>query len=496
MSEHEAPGTETPEHAMDERVRAALRDLPRVDDLLADPVVAQAGAAAPRALVRESVRTCLDEERARILAGQDPHNRDQIISVLTGELSHDLRPRLRCAVNATGVVVHTNLGRAPLSAHVAAHVADVASHYSTLEFDVATGSRGSRHELVEGLLCELTGAEAACVVNNNAAAVMLVLAELGRGREVIVSRGELIEIGGSFRIPDIMELSGATMVEVGTTNKTHPRDFERAINEQTALVLKVHPSNYRVMGFHEEVDPAELCRIAHEHGVLVYEDQGSGMLLDLAQGGIASDEPTVSRSLAQGVDVVSCSGDKILGAGQAGIVFGSAEVVDRIKHNPLMRAMRPGKLTLAALEATLRDYLDPAGAWQTVPTLKMLSADPDSLRKRAEGILARARAKLEGAKGEGTGWTLEAAPAVAYAGGGALPLTQINSWAVRLRVGGAPLDQVRLWLIQQPVRPIVAYVSDDWLVCDVRTLVDERDERDLADGLAAAVRTFGLPTKG
>lgn len=491
--------------------RAALRALPRVDDLLANDQVRAAMAGAPRALATDALRATLDAERARILAGETPRQADELVEACAAAVARAALPHLRCAVNATGVVIHTNLGRAPVSPHVAAHIADVASHYDTLEFDVDTCKRGSRHDHVRELICTLTGAEDAAVVNNNAAAVMLVLSELARGHEVIVSRGELIEIGGSFRIPDIMALSGARMVEVGTTNKTHLADFERAITPDTALVLKVHPSNYRVVGFHEEVDAVELARLAHDHGIRVYEDQGSGVLVNLSEAGIANDEHTPGWSLAQGVDIVTCSGDKLLGASQAGIILGSSELVGRIRKHPLMRALRPDKLTLAGLEATLRDYLDEGVAWGSVPVLRMLRATPADLHARAYVLLGRLAQEL-GVQVEGTlvgpgasskygespkveGTYLQVGPVrvrmaadTSYVGGGALPTTELPSWTLRLAAPGCDLEALRAHLIQTPERPVVTRVSHDELVCDVRTLVDARDEADLVAALAAEVR--------
>ncbi len=507
MTEHDVAETadRTGGAAPGPRARAALRALPRVDGLLGCEAMTPVLGAAPRAMVVASLRSALDEERSRILAGEEPLGRDELVPHCADRAARDARPHLRCAVNATGVVVHTNLGRAPLSERAAAHVADVASHYDTLEFDTGSCARGSRHELVRELLCTLTGAQDAAVVNNNAAAVLIVLSELAAGREVVVSRGELIEIGGSFRIPDIMALSGARMVEVGTTNKTHLADFERAITPDTALVLKVHPSNYRVVGFHEEVDAAELAALAHERGAMVYEDQGSGVLVDLSAAGIPSAEHTPAWSLGQGVDVVSFSGDKLLGASQAGIILGSAELVGRIKKNPLMRALRPDKLTLAGLEATLRDYLDADGAWGRVPVLTMLSTPADLLRERACALfdqLLRAAESL-GACVDCTAAecaaggaqllarvgrvTLRVAADVSYVGGGALPTTELPSWTLRLGWPGADLDEARRRLIQRPERPVVTRISHDELVCDVRTLVDRRDEDDLVAALASLV---------
>ena len=438
--------SDTPDTSLPD-VQAALRALPRVDDLLASAPVAEASLLVPHAAAVEGVRACLDDERARIRAGEQPRSRAALQDDAAGRVADAALPHLRCVVNATGVVVHTNLGRAPLSGAVAAHVADVSAHYSTLEFDVAKGARGSRHDHVADLLCRLTGAEDAAVVNNNAAAVMLVLWELARGHEAIVSRGELIEIGGSFRIPDIMELSGATMVEVGTTNKTHLADFERAMTPETSMA-------------------------------------GSG-----------PGEHTPGWSLAQGVDVVSCSGDKLLGAGQAGIILGRRDLIKRIKKNPLMRALRPDKMTLAALEGTLRSYLDAGEAWGAVPVLAMLSTDPAALHDRALALFGRVCARAGVAVppvGEGGearvrvgASELAVVPVASTPGGGSLPTVELPSWGLALTVDGVNPDELRARLVARRPRPVVARVADGALICDVRTLVDTRDENDLTCALSA-----------
>lgn len=482
-----------------EAAAAALRALPRVDDLLAEEAVVASLADAPRSVAVAAVRACLDEERARIRAGVPPTPRGALVATCADRVALASLPHLRCVVNATGVVIHTNLGRAPLSQKVASHVADVACHYSTLEFDVDAGARGSRHDHVCELLRALTGTEDAAVVNNNAAAVMLVLGEFARGKEVVVSRGELIEIGGSFRIPDIMALSGARMVEVGTTNKTHLADFERALSSETALVLKVHPSNYRVVGFHEEVDVRDLATLAHEHGVMVYEDQGSGSLVDLQLAGIGAGEHTATWSLAQGIDLVSFSGDKLLGAGQAGIILGNADLVKRVKKNPLMRALRPDKMTLAALEAVLRSYLDGDAAWCDVPVLAMLKASPADLQTRgcalfdcvakALGVDSGVTLDSAGLPNVGVGCgRLAVAEATSCVGGGALPTQELPGYVLRLETPGISPDGLRTKLIARRPRPVVTRVSDGALLCDVRTLVDNRDETDLVEALVELVR--------
>lgn len=470
-----------------------LRELPRVDDLLGNPEIYDPTSDIPRALARMAIREALDIER-RALREEMPDALDlpALTSRVRSHVQASYFKRLRSCVNATGIVVHTNLGRAPLSLDVAMQVAEIASHYSTLEFDIHTGERGSRHSLVEHLLTTITGAQAACVVNNNAAAVLLVLSEFARGKEVIVSRGELIEIGGSFRIPDIMALSGARMVEVGTTNKTHMTDYERAITPDTAMILKVHPSNYRVVGFHEEVKPDALVDLARKHNLMVFEDQGSGMLVDLAEGGIANNEHTANWSIAQGIDVVSCSGDKLLGASQAGIILGSAELIGRIKENPFMRAMRPDKLTLAALEATLRDYLEQGRPWQRIPVLQMLSMTETELKRRARRLGERLAEEFVKARipRETIRAVLEVRESSSFAGGGSLPTNELPTWVVTLDFPGHKATEVRHWLLNNSERPVVTRVENERIVCDVRTLVDVRDENDLVDALVEAFKAL------
>lgn len=371
---------------MSDEVRARLRAIPSVNELLAEwPVVKAAGETCD-AVVHAAVTAELDEERAAIRAGAAPRSKRELASAIEWRAHRSALPSLRPAVNATGVVIHTNLGRAPLAVSAAKAVAEVARGYSTLEYSVDTCSRGSRKEHAAQLIRSLTGAEDALVVNNNAAAVLLVLATHAAGKEVIVSRGELVEIGGSFRIPDVMESSGAKLVEVGATNRTHLSDYERAITPDTAMILKVHPSNYRIEGFHEEVGSRELAALAHKHGLLFYEDQGSGALLPddiLVRGG----EETTPTSVAAGLDIVSCSGDKLLGAAQAGIIMGRRDLVQACGSHPLMRALRPGKLALAALEATLRIYMDGADvAHRDIPVLSMLTLPQAHLERRARKL--------------------------------------------------------------------------------------------------------------
>lgn len=445
-----------------------LRSLPKTDELLKRDDLSSLEASTPRNVILESVRDSIESVRRGILAGEPvAFDGDSIAADAIGRAASRMRMSLRPVINATGIIVHTNLGRSKLADEAIAAVAEIAGSYSTLEYDVETGERGSRHVHVERLICDVTGAEAAMAVNNNAAATLLGIAGLAAGREAIVSRGQLVEIGGSFRIPDIMRQSGATMVEVGATNKTHKRDYENAITPATGLLLKVHSSNFRVVGFTEEVSLADLVEIGRRRGVAVFEDQGSGVLIDLAPFGLR-DEPTVRESVETGADIVSVSGDKLLGGPQAGILAGKRETIDRLKKHPLARALRLDKMTLAALEATLRLYLDPERAIRLIPTLRMMT-------RPADGVAASARAlAVRIATVTGESMVVETAPDVSRAGGGALPMADIPTTVVTLspRLMSANELETRLRL---GTPTIVARIKEDRVVIDPRTL-DEREE--------------------
>jgi L-seryl-tRNA(Ser) seleniumtransferase len=423
-----------------------LRDLPSVDELARstnDP------------LAVDAARAVLARAREEIQAGADPGD---LTTRLREELESFRTPRLRRTLNATGVIVHTNLGRAPLADAAIARVREVADGYSNLEYDLTTGSRGSRQDHVADVLRRLTGGEAALVVNNNAGAVLLALAALAEGREVIVSRGELIEIGDGFRIPDVLARSGARLVEVGTTNRTRAADYERAIGPETGAVLRVHPSNFRVVGFTERPETAELARLAHAHDLPLVDDLGSGVLVHL------EDEPSAKESLTAGADLVCFSGDKLLGGPQAGIVVGRAELVERLRRHPLQRALRADKLTLAALEGTLALYLDPERAAREVPVLRMLSESVEAVRARAERLAAIVGGAVE--------------ETVARVGGGALPLAELSSFACAVEEElAAPLRA------GEP--PVVAVVRDGRCLLDCRTLTDGEVE-EVAAAVAAA----------
>lgn len=470
-----------------------LRALPQVEEMLQLPEVSALLSLVPRNVLADCVREAVDELRQAVLADACAQVDERALAdAVRARALAKARPSLRRVVNATGIVVHTNLGRSPLADEAVRAVEDVARGYSTLEYDTDAMARGSRHDHVEHLVCTLTGAEAALAVNNNAAAVMMVLHEFARGHEAVVSRGELVEIGGSFRIPDIMELSQARMVEVGTTNKTHAADYERAIGADTSMVLKVHPSNYRVVGFTEGVAAGDLRALADAENarraaagepsageLLVYEDQGSGAFLNLEAFG-AFAEPTVAESLQAGCDLVSFSGDKLLGGPQAGIIVGAKRFIDRLKKNPYARAMRLDKMTLAALEATLRLYLDPAAALVRIPTLRMLSESGEAVRERAGRLAAAVEAALPaGAAHVGV------VPETARAGGGALPLCDIDSHAVRIEFLRGDAQGCETFLIARRDVPVVGRIKHDAVLLDARTVAED----ELAEA-AEAVRAY------
>ena len=449
---------------------ALLRVLPKTDEVLAAPELAATLAETPRAIVLDAVRGAIEDVRTRLLGDEQvPVDVSAIASDAAGRSALASRPSLRRVINATGIIVHTNLGRSVLSERAAAAVAEVASGYSTLEYDVAAGERGSRHAHVESLLCRLTGAEAAMAVNNNAAAVMLAIAGLARGKEAVVSRGQLVEIGGSFRIPDIMRESGATMVEVGTTNKTHLADYERALTCNTGLFLKVHSSNYRVVGFTEEVGLSQLVALGAPHGIPVMEDQGSGVLFDLRPFGLP-DEPTVAESIAAGAAVVTASGDKLLGGPQAGLLCGRHDVIARLKQHPMARALRLDKMTIAALEATLFACLEETRAVREIPTLRMLTTPVAEIGARAEALAARVREVL------GDSAQVECIDEIARAGGGSLPLAEIATVVVAVAPSAMSVAELEERLRTGADPAIVARVKEGRLLIDPRTLLSPAEE--------------------
>lgn len=452
-------------------MQSILRRLPAVHEILdaADIRRAEQEGTLPRWALRQAARQVLERQREEILRGDrvEPETPERTGEAVLEEARNLLRRSLRPVVNATGVLLHTNLGRAPLAEEAVHALEEVAKGYSNLEFNLETGKRGLRYEHVEALLCSLTGAESALVVNNNAAAVHLALRVLAKGKEVIVSRGELIEIGGSFRIPDILRESDASLVEVGTTNRTHLKDYEQAIGPSAGLLLKVHPSNYRVMGFHKEVTTEDLVALGRRHGLPVMEDLGSGCLVDPGMPGLARD-PLVGDVLRSGVDLVTFSGDKLLGGPQAGILLGRRETLAKIQRHPLNRVMRIDKLTLAALEATLLLYRDPERARARVPTLAMLSVPAGTLRRRAQRLAKRLREALPAS------FTVSVRPVTGRTGGGAMPMDPIPGVGVCLRSRAFPAEEI-LARLRRASPPVIARIEQDEAVLDVRTLQKGED---------------------
>ena len=445
-----------------------LRMLPSVDRILQQERVEKLLDEYPRWLVLKTVQIVVDEERKNILGSapaslsDDHFNLDFFSRKVSEKISDVGQFSLKKVINATGVIVHTNLGRSLLNDAVLRNIVDIASSFSNLEYDLRKGERGSRYSHVEEILCELTGAEAALVVNNNAGAVLLALSTIANGRKVIVSRGQLVEIGGSFRIPDVMRNSGAELVEVGTTNKTHLRDYREAISDNTALLLKVHTSNFQVVGFTSEVALEELVQLGHEHAIPVMEDLGSGCLIDLSKFGL-SNEPTVQDAIKTGADVVTFSGDKLLGGPQGGIILGSEEVVGKIKKNPLTRALRIDKLTLAALESTLRIYMEGDEAVKNIPTLQMLTLPPEEIDRRAKSLYRRLK------KVDSGNLDLEICNDSSRVGGGALPLQDLPTRVVAFRSEGRSVEDLEEGL-RRYNPPIIARIDNDRIVLDVRTL--------------------------
>jgi L-seryl-tRNA(Ser) seleniumtransferase len=448
-----------------------LRQIPPVDEVLQDAAVQRLLEAHPRWVIVAAIRETLEEHRQRVLTSLREGTEASVpdLSTLLGQVrSKVLRqacPSLRRVLNATGVILHTNLGRAPLSREAQARLQEVAKHYSTLEFDLREGTRGSRQVHVEGLLTRLTGAEAALTVNNNAAAVLLSINTMAEGREVVVSRGELIEIGGSFRIPDVMRKAGAVLREVGTTNRTHAKDYDEAIGDRTALLLKVHPSNFQVIGFTSEVSLADLVGLGQRKGVPVMLDAGSGALTDLTPFGLKG-EPTIQEALGSGADLVTFSGDKLLGGPQAGIVVGRKVVIDRLRKNPLARAVRIDKLSLAALEATLRGYLEGEKALATIPTLAMITCPLEKIRQRAE----RVQAALQAQARPSVLVTIEEQRS--EVGGGALPAASLPTYCVAIH--SPNVAPHRLEAALRGADPaVVGRIKGEKVLLDLRTIREE-----------------------
>ncbi|MFL0247439.1 L-seryl-tRNA(Sec) selenium transferase [Candidatus Clostridium stratigraminis] len=442
-----------------------LRKLPKMDDLLKEEIVINSLKAVMRPIVIEALRETLEEFRNRIL--NDNITEFTTIDILEGFkqlVKQKNSPNLKKVINGTGVILHTNLGRALLGEEALRHIINCADSYSNLEYDLKSGERGSRYEHVEELIKKITGAEAAVVVNNNAAAVMLVLNTLCSNKEAIVSRGQLVEIGGSFRVPEVMKFSNATLVEVGTTNRTHLYDYVNSITENTGVLLKVHTSNFKIMGFTEEVPLEDLVSLGKEKSIPVVEDIGSGVLVDFSKYGF-SYEPTVQESIKKGIDVVTFSGDKMLGGPQAGIIAGKKIYIDKIKRNQLTRALRIDKLTLAALEGTLKYYMDETKAVAEIPTLNMILSSKDIHKKRAQRLKNRI---LKAAKEI----DINIASDYSMVGGGSMPAEKIPTYVLRIKSDFKAAKQIEASL-RNYVIPIIVRIFEDNVIIDLRTIFDK-----------------------
>jgi len=459
-----------------------MRKVPSVDAVLREPELEALAAEHGRRLVTDSVRDVVEETRRQLLAGPAPDAdetqiRSRIVAAAKHQIEAVVKPYYRPAVNATGIILHTGLGRAVLPAKGLEQIQATLQGYSLLQVDRATGKRSRRDERIEWLLQRLTGAEAATVVNNNAAATAIVLNTVARGREVIVSRGQLVEIGGSFRLPEVMAFSGAKLVEVGTTNKTHARDYENAITENTAAILRVHPSNYKIQGFTSEVPLDELVAIAHKHGLVMIDDVGAGALIDFSQFGFEP-EPTLPDSIRQGADIVTCSADKLIGAAQGGIILGKKPLIDAVRKNQFARIVRVGKLTLAVLEATLKLFLDESVALREVPTLQMLRRTATEIQEHAERLVKELSARNVAA-------TVATTSGFSQMGSGSLPTQNLATTLVAItpRRGSAETLAGRLRLHEPPV---FARIQNDQVLLDPRTL-RPGDDAIVIDAVTAAL---------
>jgi L-seryl-tRNA(Ser) seleniumtransferase len=443
-----------------------FRNIPKVDDLLSNKKIKNRIGDEPRDIIKFFINEELSDLRKRI-AQLDVKKTDafeidekQIVESVLLKSKKYTQMNLRSVVNGTGIVIHTNLGRSCISESVAKEVFKIATTYSNLEFNLDTGKRGHRYNHIEELICRLTGAEAAMVVNNNAAAVMLVLDTLAKNKEAIVSRGELVEIGGSFRVPDVMKRTGTILREVGATNKTHLRDYNNAINEETGILLKVHTSNYRILGFTENVERHELVKLGNEKNIPVYEDLGSGLLFDFSDY-INLDEPIVQEIVESGVDIISFSGDKMLGGPQAGIILGKKKYIEAMKYNQLTRALRVDKMTLAALEGTLREYLDIGSLLSHNPTLKNILIEPEIIYTKANDL----KIKLD----QISNITTEIIEDTSQVGGGSMPLTELKTYGLVVSIKGFKPDRISKSL-RLTANPIVGRIKNNQFIIDLRTV--------------------------
>ena len=446
--------------------RELLRKIPKIDEVLQDERLFFLSENTPRTVIVESVREVIEELRKDILGGSrdQMETKETLMTEIVARITGKKKKSLRRVINATGVVLHTNLGRSNLSDRACESIMDVARNYTNLEYDVKRGARGSRHDHVEKILTKITGAEAAMVVNNNAAATMLCLSALAKGREVIVSRGELVEIGGSFRVPDIMEQSGAKLVEVGTTNKTKPSDYLKAYHEgETGALMKVHTSNYRILGFTQEVELPEMVELGKKLDLPVIYDMGSGLMADLKDWGV--DEPTVLDALKTGIDVILFSGDKLLGGPQGGIIAGKKEYIDKMKAHPLARALRVDKMTLAAMETTFFEYSDIKQARTSIPVLNMITTPSEVLKDKAEAL-------AEGIRKAAGNFTVEVEACKDQVGGGSAPTVLLDGYAVAIQGRTLTPEKIERLLRREEI-PIIVRITHNQVYLDVRTIRED-----------------------
>lgn len=454
---------------MGQAKQSLLRQLPAIHELLQYNEINDYRALISKELLTLLCQETIEELREQILRDELTSNTDLhplIVAILQDKLHELTSLPLKAVINGTGIILHTNLGRAKLSKQAHQQLADIAQYYSNLEFNLTDGTRGSRHSLVEELICRLTGAEAALVCNNNASAVFLTLRELAANKEVILSRGELVEIGGSFRVSEIMRESGAKLVEVGTTNKTYIQDYERAISTETALLMKVHTSNFIIKGFTATVSGSELVSLARKHNLPVFEDLGSGVLLNLRDLGIG-DEPTVQEIIEEGVDLVSFSGDKLLGGPQAGIIAGKKQYIDRLKKNQLMRALRVDKFTLAALSATLKAYLNPEQALQEIPTLRMLVQSDTEIKEKASRFIRGV---------DQSKFPCQLINLSSEVGGGTMPDVTLPSWGVEIQTNVDNSIAALSKRLRMAEFPLIGRIQHERFILDFRTIEEEEIE--------------------
>jgi L-seryl-tRNA(Ser) seleniumtransferase len=482
------------------KTNSLLRRLPSVDAVLKTETARTFSQSAGLKRATETARSAIEDLRARLVGGESniDASRESLLELTEKQLAEKIenlnRRKFQRVINATGVIIHTNLGRAPLADAAKKAISETAAGYCTLEYDLETGTRGRRGRTAEELLRELTGAEAALIVNNCAAAAFLVLSEFGKDGEAIVSRGELVEIGGDFRVPDVMTQSGTKLIEVGTTNRTKLRDFEQAVNEKTKLLVRIHPSNFRIVGFTAMPSLSELANLARAKDLILYEDAGSGALIDLSRFGL-NDEPVISESIRAGADVVTFSGDKLLGGAQAGIIVGREKVIERMRKNPLYRALRVDKIVYAALSATLEIYLNEKH-FAEIPVLRMLSQTKEEIKKRAEQFCSKF--KVQSSKSENQNLELETlnlelAEGISAIGGGSAPLARLETVLISLRHEQVSAEELESAL-RKNSPPIIARIAEDRVLLDLRTVL-ESEEDEIAAALIRIFKETGLAGK-